>query len=91
MKQPYFQKEIVQAFRDTFKDKSKPWVNGRLEKFGNILKKVEIVYAGTVVQNNNDNPPTFIKLLTDHTLPELAAANYELLSANEAGSQWVKK
>ena len=91
MKQPYFQREIVQAFRDTFKDKPRSWVNGRLERFGNTLKKVEIVYAGTVVQNNTTNPSTFIKLPSDHTLPELAAANYELLSADEVGGRWVKK
>jgi len=84
----YTQKAIIEAFRSTFSDKPAPWVAGKLETFGNYLKKVEIIQAGVIVFDQNTQ--TYIPLQNAMTKAEMTVAGLRPLRPGEIGPEWRK-
>jgi len=84
----YTQKAIIEAFRNTFQDRPNPWVQGKLETFGNYLKKVEVIQAGVIVFDQNTQ--AYIQLQNTMTKDEMVIAGLRPLRPAEIGPEWSK-
>jgi hypothetical protein len=84
----YTQKAIIEAFRNTFQNRPNLWVQGKLETFGNYLKKVEVIQAGVIVFDQNTQ--TYIKLQNTMTKDEMITAGLRPLRPIEIGPEWSK-
>ena len=84
----YTQKAIIEAFRNTFQDRPNLWVQGKLETFGNHLKKVEVIQAGVIVFDQNTQ--TYIRLQNAMTKDEMVTVGLRPLRPAEVGPEWSK-